>query len=91
MAGRIAHVLLAAAPSSSLAGPAPAGDESAELRHHLTHEGYLNTWPSVNVSAHDGIATVYGHVEGELDRLRVARVVADAPGIREGRNHIQVD
>ena len=91
MALRITHVLLVAALSASFAGPALAGDESGELRHYLTHEGYLNTWPSVNVSAHDGIATVYGHVEGELDRRRVARVVADAPGLREVRNHVQTD
>ncbi len=91
MIERITHVLLVAALSASVLGPAHAGDESAELRHYLNHEGYLNTWPSVNVSAHDGIATVYGHVESEIHRRRVARVVGGAPGIREVRNLVQPD
>ena len=73
-------------------GMAAAADQSGELMHYLRHEGYLNTWPSVSVSLdHDGVATVWGHVESELDRRRLGRIVAGAPGVENVRNHLQTD
>lgn len=51
-------------------------------------QGFKGSSVDVNVSIHNGIATLSGHVESQLDRYQAEQAAAMLEGVAEVRNLI---
>ena len=53
--------------------------------------GFAGSSPDVNVVVNNGIATLTGHVESNLDRSMAAKAAANLDGVTEVRNLITLE
>ena len=72
------------------AGVASATDQSTDIWHYLAHEGFVNGFPTLSISVHDGVATLSGQVVDSLEKRRFGKIVLRAPGVAEVRNLVDV-
>lgn len=57
--------------------------------HDLKH--WLVSYPQVNLTLNDGIATVTGHVESQLDATAIIKQIEKTAGVRRVANLISTD